>query len=71
MEDRKKAVFRSVSGKKQDKMTTGDKSRQQKKMFRKRTGNTALPDREIFLNTSYRPNREAEIKAGIIHIAEI
>ncbi len=60
-----------VAGKKQDRMTMGDKNRQQKRMFRKRTGRTALPEREIFLNISYSPSSVAETKAGIIHMVKV
>lgn len=65
---RYKGVFLTASGKKRDKTTMGDKSRQQKKTFRKRTGRTAFSDKDIFLKTSYKPNKKAEMNAEMSHI---
>lgn len=41
---------------------------QQKRTLRKSTGMTALLFRDIFLITSYNPNKKAEIKAKINHM---
>ena len=57
-----------VAGKKKDKMMTGKKRRQQKSTFRNNMGITALLFRDIFLITSYKPSRKAEIKAKNNHI---
>ena len=53
-----------MSGAKADKRTTGKKRRQQKKIFKKRTGITAFLSKEIFFTTSYNPNKAAETKAS-------
>ena len=57
-----------MSGAKADKRTTGKKRRQQKKIFKKRTGITAFLSKEIFFTTSYNPNKVAETKASNNHI---
>ena len=44
------------------------KKRQQKKIFKKRTGITAFLSKEIFFTTSYNPNKVAETKASNNHI---
>lgn len=57
-----------ISGEKNEKISTGDKNKQQNKTLRKSTGITALFSNDIFLTTSYSPSNEAEINAKINHM---
>lgn len=57
-----------MDGKKKDIIRMGRNKIQQNNTFRNKTGITALPFNEIFLVTSYKPSKVAEMKAKINHI---